>query len=54
MAAPNGPDAACRKVDRGDLNQAGVLVEFSESPENQTNVIGSIENGVFLPDYQFV
>jgi hypothetical protein len=30
----------------GGITQAGVLASFSESPENQVQVLGSIQNGI--------
>jgi hypothetical protein len=34
-------------LDRQTLTRSQVLAEFSESPENQANVIGAIQDGVF-------
>lgn len=39
-------------LDNAQLSRGAVLAEFSESVENQANLIGTIENGIWLPGYE--
>lgn len=42
----SGYDFWVSKYNSGQLDAAELLVEFSESPENQNNVLGEIQNGI--------
>ncbi|MCK5728830.1 MAG: DUF4214 domain-containing protein [Methylococcales bacterium] len=46
----NGRDFWVDKVQAGQLDSVGLLISFSESGENQTNVLGDIQNGIeYIP-----
>lgn len=42
------------ELNSGRMTREQVLINFSESNENQANVIGVIQNGIFLPDYETI
>jgi hypothetical protein len=45
-----GQDFWVNKIQSGQLDSVGLIIEFSESNENQANVFGDIQNGIeYIP-----